>query len=164
MDSQTRHALKQDKFVRATQQSASWVGDHRSTVIRWSIAVVVVLALVVSGIVYYTQRSTAAETALGSALDTYSSQLAQPGAPPRGQHGGPELCIPGERSGERRVDAAVNLGPSGMNDLRRNRVAGEPGSERLRASDQPGLPPGQLPQTGRRRIPHAAIVNSRTDN
>jgi len=81
VDSQTRHALKQDKFVRATQQSASWVGDHRSTVIRWSIAVVVVLALVVAGIVYYTQRSTAAETALGSALDTYSSQLAQPGAP-----------------------------------------------------------------------------------
>ena len=81
MDSQTRHALKQDKFVRATQQSASWVGDHRSTVIRWSIAVVVVLALVVAGIVYYTQRSEAAETALGSALDTFSSQLAQPGAP-----------------------------------------------------------------------------------
>jgi len=81
VDSQTRHALKQDKFVRATQQSASWVGDHRSTVIRWSIAVVVVLALVVAGIVYYTQRSEAAETALGSALDTFSSQLAQPGAP-----------------------------------------------------------------------------------
>jgi hypothetical protein len=57
VDSQTRHALKQDKFVRATQQSASWVGDHRSTVIRWSIAVVVVLALVVAGIVYYMQRS-----------------------------------------------------------------------------------------------------------
>ena len=81
MDSQTRHALKQDKFVRATQQSASWVGDHRGTVVRWSIAIVVVLALVIAGIVYYTQRSEAAETALGSALDVYSSQLAQPGAP-----------------------------------------------------------------------------------
>ena len=81
MDSQTRHALKQDKFVRATQSSAGWVGEHRSSVIRFSIAVVVVLALAIAGLVYYNQRSEAAETALGSALDAYSSQLAQPGAP-----------------------------------------------------------------------------------
>jgi tetratricopeptide (TPR) repeat protein len=81
VDSQTRHALKQDKFVRATQNSASWVGDHRSSVIRISIVVVVVLALAIAGVVYYNQRSDAAETALGSALDAYSSQLAQPGAP-----------------------------------------------------------------------------------
>jgi tetratricopeptide (TPR) repeat protein len=80
VDSQTRHALKQDKFVRATQNSASWVGDHRSSVIRISIVVVVVLALAIAGVVYYNQRSDAAETALGSALDAYSSQLAQPGA------------------------------------------------------------------------------------
>ena len=81
MDSQTRHALKQDKFVRATQSSAGWVGEHRSSVIRFSVAVVVVLALAIAGLVYYNQRSEAAETALGSALDAYSSQLAQPGAP-----------------------------------------------------------------------------------
>jgi tetratricopeptide (TPR) repeat protein len=81
VDSQTRHALKQDKFVRATQNSASWVGDHRSSVIRISIVVVVVLALAIAGVVYYNQRSDAAETALGTALDAYSSQLAQPGAP-----------------------------------------------------------------------------------
>jgi len=81
VDSQTRHALKQDKFVRATQSSAGWVGEHRSSVIRFSIAVVVVLALAIAGLVYYNQRSEAAETALGSALDVYTSQLAQPGAP-----------------------------------------------------------------------------------
>ena len=81
MDSQTRHALKQDKFVMATQSSASWVGSHRNTVIRISIAIVVVLALIIAGMVLYMQRSEAAETALGSALDVYSTALAQPGAP-----------------------------------------------------------------------------------
>ncbi len=81
MDSQTRHALKQDKFVLATQTSASWVGEHRSSVVRYSIALVVVLAILIGGVVFYNQRSEAAETALGAALDIYSAPLAQPGAP-----------------------------------------------------------------------------------
>jgi tetratricopeptide (TPR) repeat protein len=81
VDSQTRHALKQDKFVQTTQSGVSWVGDHRSSVIRLSIALVVVLALVIAGAVFYNQRSQAAEIALGAALDTYGSPLAQPGAP-----------------------------------------------------------------------------------
>lgn len=81
MDSQTRHALKQDKFVQTTQSGVSWVGDHRSAVIRYSVAVVVVLALLIAGAIYYNQRTDAAEAALGSALDAYSSQLAQPGQP-----------------------------------------------------------------------------------
>jgi tetratricopeptide (TPR) repeat protein len=50
-------------------------------VIRISIAVVVVLGLIAAGAVYYSQRSEAAQSALGSALDVYSAQLAQPGAP-----------------------------------------------------------------------------------
>ncbi len=81
MDSQTRHALKQDKFVETTQSGVSWVGEHRSTVIRYSVAVVVVLAVVIAGIVFYTGRASAASSALGSALDTYGGQLAQPGQP-----------------------------------------------------------------------------------
>jgi tetratricopeptide (TPR) repeat protein len=79
VDSQTRHALKQDKFVATTQLGVSWVGEHRATVIRWSIAAVVVLALAIAGVVYYNQRASAAETALGAALDTYGTPLAQPG-------------------------------------------------------------------------------------
>jgi len=81
VDSQTRHALKQDKFVQTTQSSVSWIEEHRSTAIRASIAVVVVLAILIVGIVLYTQRSEAAETALGAALDVYSAPLAIPGAP-----------------------------------------------------------------------------------
>jgi tetratricopeptide (TPR) repeat protein len=81
VDSQTRHALKQDKFVQTTQSGVSWVGDHRSAVIRYSVAVVVMLALLIAGAIFYNQRSDAAEAALGSALDAYSAQLAQPGQP-----------------------------------------------------------------------------------
>jgi tetratricopeptide (TPR) repeat protein len=81
VDSQTRHALKQDKFVQATQGGVSWVGSHRSSVIRFSVILVAVLAVLIAGLVYYNQRSQAAENALGAAIDTYSSQLAQPGAP-----------------------------------------------------------------------------------
>ncbi len=81
MDSQTRHALKQDKFVQATQSSAGWVSSHRTTVIRWSVAGVIVLALLITGIVILNQRSEAAATALGAAMDVYTAPLAQPGAP-----------------------------------------------------------------------------------
>jgi len=81
VDSQTRHALKQDKFVQATQGSVSWIGEHSATVIRWSVIAVVVLAVVIGGGVYYNSQSTAASSALGVALDTYSSPLAQPGVP-----------------------------------------------------------------------------------
>jgi tetratricopeptide (TPR) repeat protein len=81
VDSQTRHALKQDKFVQTTQSGVDWVGSHRTSVIRFAIAVVVMLALIISGIVYYTQRSSAGENALGMALDVYTASLAQPGAP-----------------------------------------------------------------------------------
>jgi tetratricopeptide (TPR) repeat protein len=81
VDSQTRHALKQDKFVMATQSSVGWVSDHQRVLIRWSVAVVVVLALVIAGAVVYNQRNAAAETALGAALDVYTAQLTQPGAP-----------------------------------------------------------------------------------
>jgi tetratricopeptide (TPR) repeat protein len=81
VDSQTRHALKQDKFVQTTQSSVSWVGEHRSSVIRLSITAVVVLALVIAGAVVYNQRSESAEKALGAALDVYTAQLAPPGAP-----------------------------------------------------------------------------------
>ena len=83
MRTETRHALKQDKFRQATAGSVSWVSDHRSGVLRWVITGAVVLVLVVGGLVAWSLRSSAAENALGAALDTYSSQLATPGAPPQ---------------------------------------------------------------------------------
>jgi len=81
VDTQTRHALKKDKFAQATASSVSWVSGHRSGVLRWAITVVVVLALVIGGLIFWNLRSTAADSALGVALDTYDAALATPGAP-----------------------------------------------------------------------------------
>jgi tetratricopeptide (TPR) repeat protein len=81
VDTQTRHALKKDKFAQATASSVSWVGEHRSGVLRWAIAAVVVLAVGIGAVVYWNTRSAAADSALGSAMDTYDAALAAPGAP-----------------------------------------------------------------------------------
>jgi len=81
VDTQTRHALKKDKFAQATASSVSWLSVHRSGAFRWGITIAVVLALVVGGWIYYNLQSDAAATALGSALDVYTAPLAQPGAP-----------------------------------------------------------------------------------
>jgi tetratricopeptide (TPR) repeat protein len=78
---ETRHALKQDKFAIAAASGASWVTEHRPSVVRWAIAIVVAVAVVAGAAVFYTMRSSAADNALGAALDLYSTPLAEPGAP-----------------------------------------------------------------------------------
>jgi predicted negative regulator of RcsB-dependent stress response len=82
VDTQTRHALKNDKFAQATASSMSWVSGHRSGVLRWVIAAVVVVALLLGALVFWNLRSSAANSAFGAALDTYDAPLTQPGAPP----------------------------------------------------------------------------------
>ncbi len=81
MDTQTRHALKQDKFVTATTSGLEWVGDHRANVIKFSIAVVVLVGLIVASVVVYQQRSVAADQLFGQAMDIYQTPLAQPNQP-----------------------------------------------------------------------------------
>ena len=81
MDTQTRHALKKDKFATDTASSVSWVSGPRSGVLRWVIVVAIVLVLGIGVVVFWSMRSAAAEAALGAAMDTYSSPLAVPGAP-----------------------------------------------------------------------------------
>jgi tetratricopeptide (TPR) repeat protein len=83
VDTQTRHALKGDKFAQATKTSVTWVSGHRSGVLRWVISAAVVLVLGISSLVFWNVRSASADTALGAALDTYSAPLAEPGAPPQ---------------------------------------------------------------------------------
>ena len=74
MDTQTRHALKKDSFARATATSVSWIGGHRSGVLRSCYdcrrcgagdrgAGVLERAVIGRG------------QALGAALDTYDSPL-----------------------------------------------------------------------------------------
>jgi tetratricopeptide (TPR) repeat protein len=81
VDTQTRHALKKDKFAQATASSVSWVSGHRAGVLRWAIAAVLVLALGIGAAIFVNMRSAAADSALGVALDTYDAALAAPGAP-----------------------------------------------------------------------------------
>ena len=81
MKTETRHALKQDKLAKAAQGGVSWVTEHRSGVMRWVVSGAIALVVVVGGLVFWNLRSSAAETALGGALDTYSAPLNQPGAP-----------------------------------------------------------------------------------
>jgi tetratricopeptide (TPR) repeat protein len=81
VDTQTRHALKNDKFAQAAASSASWLGEHRSGALRLIIGAVAVLVLAIAALVYWNMRTTAADLALGGAMDVYSAPLAQPGEP-----------------------------------------------------------------------------------
>ena len=81
MDTQTRHALKQDKFAQATASGIDWLGEHRSGVMKWVIVGVVALVVVVGGLIFWNVQNGAAENALGAALDAYSAPLNTPGAP-----------------------------------------------------------------------------------
>jgi predicted negative regulator of RcsB-dependent stress response len=82
VDTRTRHALKKDKFAQAAASSASWIGEHKTSVVRWVITAGVVLVLGAGALIYWFMRSSAADAALGAALDVYTSPLALPGAPP----------------------------------------------------------------------------------
>lgn len=81
MDTQTRHALKGDKFAQATKTSVTWLSGHRSNVIQWAISGAVVIIVGVGLLIFWNVREAAAETALGQALDTYAAPLALPGGP-----------------------------------------------------------------------------------
>ncbi|MGA7859437.1 MAG: coatomer subunit epsilon [Terracidiphilus sp.] len=81
MDTQTRHALKGDKFAQATKTSVNWLSGHRSSVMRWAISAAAVVLLALAGAIFWNVRSASADAALGQALDTYSAPLSVPGAP-----------------------------------------------------------------------------------
>ncbi len=80
MDTKTRHALKKDTFAQAAAGGVSWLSGHRSDFLRWVVSVVVVVALCLGASIYWNVRSTAADRALGAALDVYTATLVQPGA------------------------------------------------------------------------------------
>jgi len=81
VDTQTRHALKKDSFAQATASSMGWLSGHRAGVVRWAIVVVLVLALGIGALVFWNMQASAADTALGAALDTYNAPLLQKGQP-----------------------------------------------------------------------------------
>ncbi|HET7103083.1 MAG TPA: coatomer subunit epsilon [Terracidiphilus sp.] len=81
MDTQTRHALKGDKFAQATKTSVTWLSGHRAIVTRWVVAAGIVIVVALGALIFWNVRSAAASDALGAALDAYTAPLAEPGAP-----------------------------------------------------------------------------------
>jgi tetratricopeptide (TPR) repeat protein len=81
VDTQTRHALKHDRFVDATASSLDWLQDHRTNTIAAIVAVVILAALVIGSVVIYNSRSTRAQNLFGQAMDIYNTPLAQPSQP-----------------------------------------------------------------------------------
>jgi hypothetical protein len=81
VDTETRHALKNDKFAQAAADSASWVSGHRSGLLRWVIVGVAALVIVAGASIFWHLRSTAADSALGAAMDIYNAPLAEAGLP-----------------------------------------------------------------------------------
>jgi len=82
VDTQTRRALKGDKFAQATKTSVSWVSGHRTGVTRWALTIGSIVLICVAILIFWDMQSDAANSALGAAMDTYSAPLAIPGAPP----------------------------------------------------------------------------------
>ncbi len=81
MDTQTRHALKQDTFIDATHDSLNWAKENRQRVLTLGIVVAVAIVLTIIGALGYESRSEAASAAFGEAMQTYQAPLAQPGQP-----------------------------------------------------------------------------------
>jgi len=82
VDTQTRHALKGDKFAQAAASGVDWFGRHRTAMVRLTIAAGVVVVLAIGGLIYWNVENSAASSALGAALDIYTAPLAEPGMPP----------------------------------------------------------------------------------
>lgn len=87
MDTQTRHALKHDRFVDTTTTALDWAQENRGLVIRYGVLILVAIAIVAAAIVTYNVRNQHAEAALSRALNIYTSPLLQPGEPANLQKG-----------------------------------------------------------------------------
>lgn len=79
MDTQTRHALKQDRFAVATASGLDWLQTNRMNTITALVAVVILVALLIAGVLFYNSRSTRAQDLFGQAMDVYSTPVAAPG-------------------------------------------------------------------------------------
>ncbi len=111
MDTQTRHALKQDRLVEATRTSVDWFADHRSKVIQASVAAVVLIAVAIAALVIYNKRASAASLAFGEAMDTYNTPLAQAGQPaPPGEKTFPSAAARAKSANQQFVQLANQYG------------------------------------------------------
>ena len=82
VDNATKRQLKkQDQFVSTTEHLVAWVQQNRTKALIAAVTVVVVILAIIGGYTLYQHRSAAAETALGAAMQTYQTPLADAGQP-----------------------------------------------------------------------------------
>lgn len=81
MDTQTRHALKQDKFATATASGLDWIDANRKLTIVTVTVLVIVVAAIITTTVVYRSRSSRAQDLFGQAMDIYNTPIAVPGQP-----------------------------------------------------------------------------------
>ena len=81
MRAQTRHQLKQDRFVDAAGETAQWAVQHRNKLITIA-AIIAVVGAAALGSWYYEQNQDASASAeLGKAMSTYTAPLRPAGTP-----------------------------------------------------------------------------------
>jgi predicted negative regulator of RcsB-dependent stress response len=78
---ETRHALKHDKFIDQTQQGIGWVSSNLAKVATVAAIALVLIGLVIGITVWQQHRTEQVSNAFGAAMSTYTAPLNQPGAP-----------------------------------------------------------------------------------
>jgi len=78
--SYTRHQLKEDRFVTATNEAVHWTGEHRTPIVAGLITLIVVLGGVIGGTFYFANQDDRASLAFGDAMRTYSAPIRAEGA------------------------------------------------------------------------------------
>jgi tetratricopeptide (TPR) repeat protein len=82
VDNATKRNLKKpDQFVALTEEGIHWAGEHRQKTIIAALSLVIAVIAIVGGFSFYEHRSTAAETAFGSAMQIYQTPIASPTQP-----------------------------------------------------------------------------------
>ena len=96
MRADVRHHLKEDRFREVTAESAHWAVEHRDTLMKAGIALLVVAALGIGGWLYVNHRDEAASAELNKAVRTYNTPLRPAGMPE--QPGFPSFTSAAERA------------------------------------------------------------------
>jgi hypothetical protein len=81
VDRLTRKELKSDKFALEVEHTVEYVAEHRRQVIRYAIAAVAVLVLVLSVMAYRNRQQAIRQTVLNAALDIQSAAIGQSPTP-----------------------------------------------------------------------------------
>ncbi|MFB3815399.1 MAG: tol-pal system YbgF family protein [Terriglobales bacterium] len=81
MRTSERRQLKQDKFAETTKETISWAVEHRAALVTTLVVVGVAMAAIIGGLWYWKHNNTAANAALGKAMQIYEAPVLPGGAP-----------------------------------------------------------------------------------